>query len=90
MAIENKLSTWTDELAERGIDLADHLERMQAEQKLAAAYGQELVIAPKKEIQPGANDPNAANPDQAEEKPAAKAAAGRELTNGHDLEQLVN
>lgn len=85
LALENKLSTWTDELAERGIDLADHLERMAAEQEMAKSYGIDLVIAPKKDVLPGAED----NP-PADEKPSAKKNAGRGYTNGLHLDDLEN
>lgn len=58
-AIENKLTTWTDSLAERGIDLVEHLETLANEQKVAAKYGVELKIS--------SNQPQKTAEDQPEE-----------------------
>lgn len=47
LALENNLTTYTDVLAERGVDLIDLLERRKSEKELAAKYGVSLEIAPK-------------------------------------------
>lgn len=46
-ALENKLATYTDVLAEQGIDLIEHLETLKSEKELAAKYGVALEITPK-------------------------------------------
>lgn len=44
-ALENKLTSWTDILAEQGKDLIEHLETLQYEQNLAKKYNVDLSIA---------------------------------------------
>ena len=56
-ALENKLTTWTDALAERGMDLVEHLETLSYEQKLAAKYGVELKISSKQPQKPTDDQP---------------------------------
>lgn len=48
LALEHNLTTYTDVLAERGVDLIDLLERRRSEKEMAAKYGITLEIAPKK------------------------------------------
>lgn len=49
IGLENGLETWTDALADRGIDLNDHLETLKQEQDLAAQIGVELKTAGQKD-----------------------------------------
>lgn len=51
IAVQNKLSSYTDVLAEQGIDFTEHLETLKAEREMAARYGIELD-APMTEPQP--------------------------------------
>lgn len=51
-ALENKLTSWTDVLGERGIDLVEHLETLDNEQKIAKKYGVELKISSKQPQMP--------------------------------------
>lgn len=76
-ALENKLTTWTDELAEQGIDLIDHLKKIQAEQKLANSMGIDLVAVTKVTVADAGTPP-----DDGETPPPAKQPK-RELLNGH-------
>ena len=55
-AIENKLASFTEVLAEQGKDLVEHLETLKAEQEMAAKYGVDLTIAGKNQIQKGFAD----------------------------------
>ncbi len=50
-ALENKLTTWTDVLAEQGKDLVEHLETLKAEQDMAAKYGIDLSVVGKNPAQ---------------------------------------
>lgn len=55
-ALENKLTTWTEVLADQGKDLVSHLETLSAEQALAKTYGIDLSIAGK--FPPAQSQPN--------------------------------
>ena len=79
-ALENNLTTWTDVLGERGIDLVDYLERRQSEIKLAKTYGIDLTIQPKA----AAPQPEPPPDDTADEPPPKR------YINGHDPDTLVN
>jgi lambda family phage portal protein len=59
-ALQNKLTTWTDAFAERGMDIVDVFETMRSEQQLAATYGIDLTAVTKTTAtEPGPTDPNA-------------------------------
>lgn len=55
--LDNKLGTYTDVLAERGIDIIDHLETLAYEQKLAAKFGVELKVSSKQPQKTAENQP---------------------------------
>jgi lambda family phage portal protein len=50
VGIENKLLTWTDALAEQGVDLTEHLETLKFERELAEEYGVDLTIQSKTSV----------------------------------------
>jgi lambda family phage portal protein len=83
--LANNIKTLTGVLAEQGIDIIDHFETLQHEKELAAEYGIELNYVSKITATEAAPTDGSG-----EEKPAAKAAGARELTNGHGLEHLAN
>jgi lambda family phage portal protein len=87
-AIENKLMTWTDALAEQGIDITEHFETLQQEQELAAKYDIDLSIASKAAPSPAADDPNADDT----KPPPKKDNTGRGYSNGeyHEEADIVN
>ncbi|MEO7397329.1 MAG: phage portal protein, partial [Ilumatobacteraceae bacterium] len=78
-AIENKLTSYTEVMADKGIDLIDHLETLKQEKAMFEEYGVEygtVAIAEAAMAQaddPNADDPNAEMPPTEEKK---KAAAG--------------
>ncbi|MEO8647755.1 MAG: phage portal protein [Acidobacteriota bacterium] len=87
MALENKLATFTDVLASKGIDLIDHLARLKGEQDLADKMGVELKIASK---QPAAAQPNQPDDSETDAPPPPKDDAGRGYTNGKYHDEVIN
>jgi lambda family phage portal protein len=87
MAIENKLSSFTEELAKRGVDLPDHLETLRAEQELAKEYGIDLAIAPKAAAPLSNPDDNG---DDKTDDGQSKKEAENTYSNGEIHEELVN
>lgn len=80
-ALENKLTTWTDELAEKGIDFTEHLNKIKAEQDQANAMGIDLVAISSVKVADAGTPPS---PDEGGTKPAdKKTPPKRELLNGH-------
>lgn len=82
-ALENNLTTWTAELADKGIDLVDHLEERRQEQELAAQYGVKLEVA--KQPMP-AQAPS--NPDNEADDGTQPPAPTRNYVNGQSFEEF--
>ncbi len=79
--LQNRLSTPSEILAQRGVDYVDYLKRWDQDKKLAASYGIDIETiytaqAPQATAPP---DPNAEPPDTAEADPAKREL----LLNGH-------
>jgi lambda family phage portal protein len=84
-ALENKLTTWTDVLAEQGVDITEHFETIKAEQELAKQYGIDLTAVTKTTAtEPGPTDPNA------DTKTPPATDSGRGYTNGEYRDDIVN
>lgn len=81
-ALENNLTTFTDVLAEKGVDLVDFLEKRKAELELAKQYGIDLVAVTSVKV--AENTPPADTPPPANPK--------RSYLNGesHDDDEMVN
>lgn len=87
LKLQNRLSTPSEILAERGVDYLDHLERWQSDKALAAAKGIDIdaIYSPKQAAPPApapADDPPP--DDEDDDQPPPK----RELTNGHGAKLL--
>jgi lambda family phage portal protein len=78
-ALENNLATWTDVLADQGIDITEFLETRKSEMELAQTYGIELKIAPK--TAPAETKSKDDDDEETDEKPKKKGDRG--YTNGH-------
>jgi lambda family phage portal protein len=88
LALQNNLSTLTDTLAERGIDIREHFETIQQERELAKEYDIELVYTSKTTVTDTGGNPDADVETTPAEEPAAAAPAKRALTNGHNFEHI--
>lgn len=85
LAIESGLATVTDTLADRGIDITEHLETRRSEIELGDSYGIDLRFPPKPAK---AEKPADDEEDETDEKPKNKGDRG--YLNGHDSIEIVN
>lgn len=87
-ALENKLTTWTDILAEQGKDFTEHLKRLKSEQDQAKAMGIDLVaVSTVKVADTGTAPPDDSGPPPKDTKTPPK----RGYLNGESHEdQLLN
>jgi lambda family phage portal protein len=85
IALENKLSTYTEILGSRGIDLEDHLDALVAEQELAKSKGVDLAPVTSVKVTENAPPPEDTGSNTGSgDTPPAK----RMLTNGHNFEHI--
>ncbi len=84
IALENKLTTYSEVLAQRGIDLEDHLDAIVADQELAKSKGVDLQPVTTIKVTESAPAPAADTP--AADKTAPPTT--RSLTNGHNFEHI--
>jgi lambda family phage portal protein len=84
MALESKLTSWTEVLSKKGKDLVTHLEEIKAEKELFEQYGVEYGVAPKAAAQP------AKEPDEDDKGDEGKNPPPDDEGRGYEIDEMLN